>query len=118
MRVGRDGAEVMSDRGIVVALDKTLTEDLVEEGVANEVNRAIQNMRKEAGYQVSDRIELCIEGRLQPEWAERLAALALAELKTIPSGQADGESEVAVEGRTIRVRVRRPNPRASGVQPG
>ena len=115
---GRDGAEVMSDRGIVVALDKTLTEDLVEEGVANEVNRAIQNMRKEAGYQVSDRIELCIEGRLQPEWAERLAALALAELKTIPSGQADGESEVAVEGRTIRVRVRRPNPRASGVQPG
>lgn len=105
---GRDGAEVMSDQGIVVALDKTITPELFEEGVANEVNRAIQNMRKEAGYQVSDRIELCLEGQIDPKWAGHLATLALAELKVIPAGQADQESEVAVEGRTIRVRVRRP----------
>ena len=37
-----------------------------------------------------------------------MAVLALAELKAIPAGQTDQESEVAVEGRTIRVRVRRP----------
>ena len=65
-------------------------------------------MRKDAGYQVSDHIELCLEGQLQPQWATHLATLALAELKPIPAGQADQESEVVVEGRTICVRVRRP----------
>ena len=60
--VGRDGAEVMSDRGVLVALDSRLTPELEEEGLANELNRLIQDLRKRAGYAVSDRIRLALDG--------------------------------------------------------
>lgn len=46
--------------GRVVALDTTLTQDLILEGYARDIIRTIQDARREAGYNVSDRIRLCI----------------------------------------------------------
>jgi isoleucyl-tRNA synthetase len=43
-------------RGIVVALDTVITPELKAEGLAREVVRQIQQMRKDAGFEVSDRI--------------------------------------------------------------
>ena len=42
--------------GNFVFLDTTLTNDLIKEGIAREIVHTIQNMRKEANYEISDRI--------------------------------------------------------------
>jgi isoleucyl-tRNA synthetase len=54
----RPGFQVSSDpqKGIVVALDTTITPELRAEGLAREVVRRIQQMRKDAGLELSDRI--------------------------------------------------------------
>ena len=53
-----EGWGVASDGGLTVALDLELTDDLRREGRARELVRAIQDARKAAGLDVSDRIEL------------------------------------------------------------
>ncbi|MEN4101124.1 MAG: class I tRNA ligase family protein, partial [Anaerolineaceae bacterium] len=50
------GLAVASERGITVALDTNLTQELRAEGLAREVVRRIQAMRKEAGFNIDDRI--------------------------------------------------------------
>ena len=46
----------MSDHGDTVALDVTLTDALVEEGLVREIISKIQTMRKECGFVVTDHI--------------------------------------------------------------
>jgi len=53
---------VQSEGAFVAALDPTLTDALRCEGLARELVSRIQRMRKEAGYEVSDRIEVWIDG--------------------------------------------------------
>tara|TARA_B110000902_G_scaffold92188_1_gene109404 strand:+ start:450 stop:3821 length:3372 start_codon:yes stop_codon:yes gene_type:complete len=52
---------VASEGGLTVALDITLTEELKGEGVARELVNRIQNMRKDSGFEVTDRIEIKIK---------------------------------------------------------
>jgi isoleucyl-tRNA synthetase len=52
---------VASEGGITVALDITLSNDLIAEGNAREVVNRIQNMRKESGFEVTDRINVEID---------------------------------------------------------
>jgi isoleucyl-tRNA synthetase len=52
---------VASEGGITVALDITLSNDLIAEGNAREVVNRIQNMRKESGFEVTDRIDVEID---------------------------------------------------------
>jgi isoleucyl-tRNA synthetase len=56
LRQGLAGWEVETEGGVTVAADTTLTDELVLEGLAREVVNRVQNMRKEAGYEVTDRI--------------------------------------------------------------
>ena len=42
-----------------MALDISLTEDLLDEGVARELVNRIQNIRKDNGLEVTDRINIC-----------------------------------------------------------
>ena len=49
---------VETDGIITVALDTTLTTELVNEGLAREFVNRIQNMRKDAGFEVTDRIKI------------------------------------------------------------
>lgn len=58
----KDGFYTVSDRGITVAIDTTLTEDLIEEGFVRELISKIQTMRKEAGFNVTDHISVTLEG--------------------------------------------------------
>ncbi len=50
-----------TDKGITVALDTALTPELIEEGVERELVSKIQTMRKEAGFEVTDRIKVYFE---------------------------------------------------------
>jgi isoleucyl-tRNA synthetase len=52
---------VASEGGITVALDITLTDELKAEGISREVVNRIQNMRKDSGFEVTDRISVEID---------------------------------------------------------
>lgn len=54
----RGGLAVASDKGVTVAVDVHLTPELVQEGYARDLVRAINTMRKDAGLEISDRITL------------------------------------------------------------
>ena len=51
-----EGWLVASSGRLTVALDVTLTEDLKQEGIARELVNRIQNLRKESGFELTDRI--------------------------------------------------------------
>lgn len=52
---------VTSEGRLTVALDITVTEELRREGVARELINRIQNIRKESGFEVTDKIDVEIE---------------------------------------------------------
>jgi isoleucyl-tRNA synthetase len=54
----KEGLAVYSDLNITLALDITLTDALIEEGLAREFVNRVQNLRKEAGFEVMDHIEI------------------------------------------------------------
>lgn len=54
--------EVVSNAAISIALDTTLSDDLVLEGIAREVINRIQKTRKDVGFCVSDRIHIAYNG--------------------------------------------------------
>jgi isoleucyl-tRNA synthetase len=49
---------VANANGITVALDITLTEELKQEGIARELVNRIQNIRKDSGFEVTDKIKV------------------------------------------------------------
>ena len=89
-----------SDKGITVALNTELTEELIGEGIERELVSKIQTLRKEAGFEVTDRIRIyyTAEGRAKAAlasgaFAEDVLAVAVEE------GRADGfTKEVDING--------------------
>jgi isoleucyl-tRNA synthetase len=55
-----EGWSVASNSGLTVALDITLDDELISEGIAREFVNRVQNLRKESGLDVTDRIVLHI----------------------------------------------------------
>ncbi len=51
---------VANDKGITVALDITISEELKQEGIARELVNRIQNIRKDSGFEVTDKIKVTI----------------------------------------------------------
>jgi isoleucyl-tRNA synthetase len=105
------GWRVVREGGASVALDLTITPELRLEGLARELVRAVQDLRKEAGLKVSDRIELAIDA--DGEVAEAVRAhgdylrgetLAVA-LHRAPQG--DGfEASFELDGTPVRLWLR------------
>ena len=67
----KEGYVSGEDNKMTVVLDTNLTEALIEEGFVYEVISKIQNMRKDAGFEVMDHIRVSVSGN------ERLAAIVL-----------------------------------------
>ncbi|HVA24249.1 MAG TPA: isoleucine--tRNA ligase [Chloroflexota bacterium] len=53
---GKQGYEVAGDQDVLVALDTTITPELVLEGRARELSRKVNDLRKDAGFDIADRI--------------------------------------------------------------
>ena len=51
-----DGKSAVSEKQLTVAVITELTEELIQEGIVRDMIRSVQNMRKEAGFNVEDRI--------------------------------------------------------------
>jgi isoleucyl-tRNA synthetase len=105
IRYGKLG-DYLTERadGIVVVLDTAISPSLREEGVAMELNRAVQEMRKAAGYEVADRIVLDVEGDLAHEWKCWLAESTLALLE--PIARPDSRQSLEVEGRSFQLSIK------------
>ncbi len=71
IRTGLEGWSVETEKGLSVALDTELTEELVQEGLAREFVNRIQNMRKEADFDVEDRIIIGFDSSEEIEEAVR-----------------------------------------------
>ena len=56
-----EGWLVASNAGVTVALDVTISEELKKEGVARELVNRIQNLRKDSGFEVTDRIHIQLQ---------------------------------------------------------
>ncbi len=56
-----EGWLVASSAGVTVALDVTISEELKKEGVARELVNRIQNLRKDSGFEVTDRIHIKLQ---------------------------------------------------------
>ena len=56
-----EGWLVANEGALTVALDVTITEDLREEGIARELVNRIQNLRKDSGFEVTDRISVKLQ---------------------------------------------------------
>ncbi|MBQ7488516.1 MAG: class I tRNA ligase family protein, partial [Clostridia bacterium] len=56
----KPGYVVSTDKDVTVALDTTLNDDLIAEGFAREIVSKVQTMRKEADFEVTDRISLAV----------------------------------------------------------
>ncbi|HET7702898.1 MAG TPA: class I tRNA ligase family protein [Candidatus Limnocylindrales bacterium] len=107
----RPGTAVAHDEGLVVVIDTELTDDLRAEGDARELQRAIQDLRKDAGLALDDRIELWVDGLPDPVAAhlplvaeETLAATVHAE--AAPGGDAVTSGTAELAGGTVRIGLR------------
>lgn len=69
-REEKQGLKVLNEGSLTVALDPVVTEELRQEGLVRDLVRGIQNLRKEAGYEVSDRIGITLQA--QGELSEAL----------------------------------------------
>ena len=54
------GWSVANDGNITIALDITLTDELINEGIARELVNRIQNIRKSSGLEITDRINVSV----------------------------------------------------------
>ncbi|HLY93716.1 MAG TPA: DUF5915 domain-containing protein, partial [Gaiellaceae bacterium] len=59
-RSGKEGFAVASEAGLTVALDTALDDELLLEGRAFDLIRAVNQLRKEAGFEITDRIALTV----------------------------------------------------------
>jgi isoleucyl-tRNA synthetase len=103
-----EGYQVEAESGHAVALELDLDDELRREGLAREVVRAVQEARKQAGLEVSDRIALALGGdeELLAAAREHEAYIAGETLATSVDYGADGAGEKAtIEGRELRIAV-------------
>ena len=99
------------DNEIVVVLDTNLTEELKEEGYVRELISKIQTMRKEAGFEVTDRITVIYEGSdvlntIFEKNGEKIAAEVLAD--SISQADPDGYTkDWKINGEAITLGVKK-----------
>ena len=53
---------MLNEGSLTVGFDTTVTEELLQEGIARDIVRSVQNLRKDSGFDVSDRIRLTYYG--------------------------------------------------------
>ena len=80
----KEGFSVALENGVCVILDTTLSEELITEGLARELVSKVQQMRKNKGFEMMDRIDIFVEadeavGKAIGEYEEWICAETLAD---------------------------------------
>jgi isoleucyl-tRNA synthetase len=108
-----EGLAVTADKGVTVAVDAVISDELRAEGLAREIVRRVQTMRKEAGFNIEDRITTwyVADGELVEvidAWGEYIRAETLSGELLAGEPPADAYREIhAIDGTSITLAVRR-----------
>jgi isoleucyl-tRNA synthetase len=105
-----DGYEIEAEAGHAVALALELDDELRREGLARELVHAVQNARKDAGLEITDRIELRLGGdeELLAAAREHQAYLSGEVLATsLEFEAAAGAETTEVDGRQVQIALSR-----------
>ncbi len=87
-----EGLAVAADKGVTVGVETLISDELRAEGLAREVVRRIQSMRKSADFNIEDRIETCFQAagelaEVMETWAEFIQGETLSiKLENQPPG--------------------------------
>ncbi len=111
--IDRPGYAVAAEQELVVAINTVLNEELVSEGRARELVHRIQTMRKQAGFDIADRIELRYAGDVTLEkvfehFKNYVSQETLASV--VQSGMADEShyaETIAIDDSAIEIAIRR-----------
>lgn len=100
---------VANEGKLTVALDITVTDELLREGIARELVNRIQNMRKSAGYEITDKIVIEVEKRDEinaavEEYADYIAGQTLGSALTLSDQIVDG-TLLDFEDYTVTVKI-------------
>ena len=105
------GWAVTSQDDLTVALDMTITEELMQEGLAREIVNRVQNLRKTGGFEVTDRIELLIEKNEKTDTAvekfgDYICNETLATINKVDVLEGV-EAEELVEGVNVKLKIQK-----------
>ena len=104
------GLLVANDGALTVALDTNLNDALLAEGMARELVNRIQNMRKNADFNVTDRINVQLEKHdaieaAVAQFGEYIKEEVLADTLNLVAGLEDGEATELLDGVTLNLAV-------------
>jgi isoleucyl-tRNA synthetase len=105
------GWSVLNEGQLTVALDITVTEELRREGVARELINRIQNLRKESGLEVTDKIHVVIADNellrgAVADFGEYVATQTLAsDVILAPQAAGGFTAEADIDGTTIEIAI-------------
>jgi len=102
---------VANEGKLTVALDITVTDDLLREGIARELVNRIQNIRKSNGYEIIDKIVVEIESRDEineavKEYTNYIASQTLAN-SVLLSSHLENATELEFDEYTVKVSVKK-----------
>ncbi|EKD46913.1 MAG: hypothetical protein ACD_67C00019G0001 [uncultured bacterium] len=95
-----------------VVLNIEMTTELVQEGMAREIVRHIQEMRKEAGYEVDNRINVWYNGKSEvfEKFGDLIAKETLADAIVVGSpDDSDLTKELVIDEKTMNISIKRCN---------
>ena len=105
------GWNVASEGRVTVALDITVTDELKKEGNARELVKRIQNYRKTAGFEITDRITIAIESNSEindavAEFGDYIKSQVLAtEIKIVETGSIADGVELDMDNYLLKARI-------------
>jgi isoleucyl-tRNA synthetase len=109
----REGFAAAAEHGVTVVLDTRLTPELIEEGYMRELVSKVQTMRKEAGFNVTDRIRLYYGGsdvikNIFRKYGKELADDVLADgVDDVLPASGSYSKEWDINGEAVTLAVRR-----------
>ena len=106
-----EGWLVANADGTTVALDITISPQLKNEGIARELVNRIQNMRKDSGFEVTDRVEITLQSdeTLVPAVEENIEYIkreTLTEVLQFES-QVENGTEIAFDAITTKLEIKK-----------
>ena len=105
------GWTVANEGSLTVALDITVTDELRNEGVARELVKRIQNLRKESGFEITDRIDIQLEHNEHTDMAveqfrDYISAQVLANSLTL-TDTVDNPTTLDFESFKVNINIKR-----------
>ena len=105
------GWTVANEGSLTVALDITVTDELRNEGVARELVKRIQNLRKESGFEITDRIDIQLEHNEHTDMAveqfrDYISAQVLANSLTL-TDTVDNPTTLDFENFKVNINIKR-----------